>query len=329
MANIFSKLASGLTELVKGTIKLKSMRKEDLQQLLQDNISGHSRMETILANFSDKEMSDWYNKTVKPGLRNNNNQCKGVYESYLKVIRGKAAGEERKRPLGSLLEANASFAKLLGEISNKIDYLFDNDSVDIFNVRMSHIAILGLMRQSEMVLNFSAYLYSFMSRVDSRSAVSIPKYRDKFLVERCDRVATIVSLLLDKKGPYNFLREVDTIRKKNADLVLGATGRFQFTDSVVNSNYTPSFLDNLASALSCLNIFGAALDAWDDYRLAKYERNKEIKEWLETHVTLLRMDLADVDKTSPEYMKLVAIIRAYDDKIADYDKDILAFERED
>ena len=64
------------------------------------------------------------------------------------------------------------------------------------------------------------------------------------------------------------------------------------------------------SALSCLNIFGAALDAWDDYRLAKYQRNKETKEWLETHVSLLRMDMANMDKTSAEYMKLVDIIKA-------------------
>lgn len=329
MASIFSSLASGLTRIVKDTVKLRSIRKDDLQKLLRDNIEGHQKMEYILSIHSDKDMKNWMMDTVKPALKNNQSKAKGIYEEYIKQLRGKASGEERTRPMGSLLKANASFGKLLEEISKKIDKLFEQDSIDVFNVRMSHLAILGIIRQSDMVLNFTMYLYSFMVRAASRSTVSIPKYREVYLIDKCDRVSSIVSQLLDKKGPYNFLQEVETIRRKNADVVLGATGSFNFEGFAIISNYTTSFLDNLASALSCLNIFGAALDAWDDYKLSKYERNKETKEWLENHVALLRMDMEDMDKTSPEYNKILSIIKAYDDKIADYDKAIIAFEQED
>ena len=40
------------------------------------------------------------------------------------------------------------------------------------------------------------------------------------------------------------------------------------------------------------------------------------------------MDMADTDPTSPEYQKLVAVIKAYDEKIADYDRKIIEFEQE-
>lgn len=329
MWDTFKKLAAAMSKFIKDKIKIRSIDKVELQQLLRDNIEGHRSIEKIMSNFSDKEMTDWFRNLMDRAGKTNNNLCKNVYTNYLKEIRGKATGLERKRPLGSLLEANQSFGKILEEISKKIDYLIENDSVTLFNVRMSFLAILGILRTSDRVLSFSIYLYSYLTRIESRSTASIPKYRDQFLIDNVHSVATSVSLILEKKGPYNFLQDVETIRKKNADLVLGATGNFDFLGSIVNSNYTPSFLDNLLSALSCLNIFGAALDAWDDYRLAKYERNKEMKEWLETHVSLLRMDMSGMDKTSVEYMKLVDIIKAYDEKIAEYDKDISDFEKED
>lgn len=329
MFDTFKKLAASLGKFVTDKIKIRAIDKVELQQLLRDNIEGHRSIEKIMSNFSDKEMYEWFRNMMNTAAKANNNLCKNVYANYLKDLRGKASGLERKRPLGSLLEANQSFGKLLEEISKKIDYLIENESVTIFNVRMSFIAILGLLRASDKVLSFSIYLYSYLTRIESRSTASIPKYRDQFLIDNCHAVATQVSLILEKKGPFNFLQDVETMRKKNADLVLGATGHFDFLGSIVNSNYTPSFLDNLMSALSCLNIFGAALDAWDDYRLAKYQRNKETKEWLETHVSLLRMDMANMDKTSAEYMKLVDIIKAYDEKIAEYDKEILDFEKDD
>lgn len=329
MLDVFAKLAKRLSAFIGNTIKVRSIDKDELQKFLRSNIESHRQMDSVLSNFSDKEMSDWFRIKLQQAIKGNNNPCKAVYANFLKNLRGKAADAERKRPLGALLNANAAYCKLLEEVSKKIDYLVENESATIFNVRMSFIAILGLLRSSDKVLKFSQFMYSFLTRVESRSATSIPKYRDQYLIDHWQEVSTQVSLILDKKGPYNFLQDVDTMRKRNADVVLGATGRFDFLGYITKSNYTPGFLDNLASALSCLNIFGAALDAWDDYRLARYNRDKETKEWLETHASLLRMDLEGMDKTGPEYKKLIDIIKAYDDKIAEYDKAISDFEKEE
>ena len=325
---VLGDLTKALVNTVRDSIKLKSIRKEDLQQLLRENIEGHRKIEYALLVFNDKEMKDWFREKVQPALRNNKNNARNVIFEYQRALKGKAASEENKRPMGSLAKANHEYVKLLENISKEVDHLVEGEQVTIYEVRMSHVALLGILRQSDQVLNFSNYLYTFLSRVASRTAVAIPRYRDEYMIRNCDRVAKIVSLLLNKQGPYNFLQEVDTLRKNHSDLVLGATGTFNFLPSVNTRSFSISFLDNIASALSCLNIFSAALDAWDDYKLSKYERNKEDREWLENHVALLRMDMADTDPTSPEYQKLVAVIKAYDEKIADYDRKIIEFEQE-
>ena len=329
MWDIIKHLSGKLTTFISNKIRIHSVRKADLQQLLQTNISGHLSVEKVLSNFSNKDMNDWFNNAVKLSLKQNNRTCKDVYNNYLKKIHGKAQGLERSRVLSSLCEANAAYAKVLDAISKKIDMLIETDSVTIFDMRLSFVAILGILRGSDLVLTFSSFLYSFLVRVNARAAASIPKYRDQFLITNCDKVASLVSLILDKKGPFTFLQDVDNMRKRNADLVLGATGQFKFGDFMVASNYSGTFIDNIFTALSCLNIFSAALDAWDDYRMDKYKKNQAIKEWLEGHVSLLRMDLSQMDKTSPEYMKLLNIVEAYDQEIADYDKAITDFEKED
>ena len=236
---------------------------------------------------------------------------------------------ERNRPLASLRDANNAYAKLLGEISAKIDTVLENDKVDIYNVRLSQLAVLGLIRQSDCVVNFSLYLYTYLVRMASHSAASLPKYREVYLLDNCPKVVKYVSDILDKKGNYYFMRDMNDIRAHQRDMIVGATGKFDFFHFTTTQGFSISFLDNIASALSCLNIFGAAMDAWDDYQQDKYEKNKEIKEWLENHNALLRMDLMNMDKTSPEYQKTVEIIKAYDAKIAEYDQMIQAFEKEE
>ena len=50
---------------------------------------------------------------------------------------------------------------------------------------------------------------------------------------------------------------------------------------------------------------------------------------MEQHVSLLQMDLNNMDPTSPEYQRTVSIINAYDAKITEYDEKIIEFEQED
>lgn len=330
LSNVLVSLAKGLGGLVKQQVKFQSLRKEDVQLFIQNSIEAHQKMEYILGLLPDAEMKRWLRDVVTPAMKNDSSIANNIYNNYVTPLNGKAASDERQRPLLSLKECHHDYQKLLKEISKKLDSLFENQATDLWNVRMSHLAVMGMLRQSDMVVNFSNYMYTYMSRLASKTANSIPKYRANYLVDNCDRVAKIVTDFRSKKGNYLFLQEVDTMKKQQRDLVLGATGDITgFLKHTSISHFSVSILDSLASALSCLNIFGAAMDAWDDYKLDKYERNKETKEWLEQHVSLLRMDLEGMDPSSPQYTKTLQIIQAYDDKIADYDRRILEFEQEE
>lgn len=330
MGNVFSSLADKLGKLFVTEAKFRALDKSDIALLIKNSIETHRNVAYVLGMMSDKEMSDWLRESVIPGLKVITDDARNVYPNYIKSLHGKAVQEERKRPMGSLLEANKSFIKILEEINKNLDALIQDKAITMWNVRMSHLAIMGILKQSDQVANFSSYLFTFLSKVASKLSNDIPKYRSAYLRDNLNAVSKSVCDLLDKKGVYTFMKDVTNLRREQQDVVLGASGNLTGWKNFTNiSRFSISFIDALMSALSALNIFSHGLDMWESYKLSKYEKNKETKEWLEAHVALLRMDLANMDKSSPEYTKMLNIIQAYDDKIADYDQKIQAFEEGD
>lgn len=328
MKDVFTSIVTELNDRFTDTVHMKAVKKEHLEAFLKDNIIEHQSVVSVLKSLSDRDMTNWMTTKVRPQLQKCNSKCKDVYDNYRKLLSGKASTAESKCPFSSLAEANTTYAKILQEIYRNIDKLFETESITIYDCRISQLAILGILRQSDTVLTYTCYLFSFMTRVVSGDIGNIPRNRDIFLIDNTEKVANTVNNVLNKMANYSFLTEIDQLRRRQSDLILGVDKSFNFLPYISRHNFSFSILDNLFTALSSLNFFSAAMDAWDDYRIAKYERNKEIREWLSTHVALLKMDLANADPNSPEYVRLQGIINAYDDKIAEYDKAIDDFEKE-
>ncbi len=326
MANILAIAADHLFNAVKDTIKLRSLKRSDVETLINNDIRDHEKIVEILSLATDAEMKKWMKEKVEPNLRSINNKLKDRYGKYFASLQGKALGEERARPLGALLVANKKYISLLKEIRKNIDHIIETESMTIYECRMSHLNVLGIMRQSNMVLNYTVYLYTFLVKVGTGHLGLLPRYREEYILKNHDTVVKTVNNLLNKDANYSFLREVDTLRSRNADLVLGATGRFDFHNVAVISNYSISFLDNLLTALSCLNLFGAAMDLVEQYQLDKHQERVEMKEWLENHISLMKMDLEGVDHSSPEYKKTQDILEIYENRLNELDQEIAEFE---
>lgn len=325
----FSYLANKLIDYTKNKVTMGSMKKEDLEALLRQNCDAHADLSYALSVMGTDEMNDWYRENVLPALNSSRSRLRNLYNDYVRNLQGVALSDERKRVLKSLQGANSDYRKILQEILGKIDKFLTEESITLQQTRLSQFAVLGILRESNKVLNFTMYLYAFMCRVADESETGIPRYREEYLLKYYQDVAKAVTKVRNRKGAYTFLNETENIRRQGADLVLGASGRFDFTQFLNRKFYTPDFIDCLLGALSALNIFSAIGNAIDDYKLDRHNRNKEIRAWLEGHVALLRLELAGKDESDPEYIKLVNIIKAYDAQLADYDERINKFENEE
>lgn len=327
IVNVFQALGSALINYTKDKAQMQSLRKDDVITILKQNIEMHKANAETLNVLSTQEMNSWMLK-VTQALNSTTSKSRDVYDRYNKGLSSSASALERKCFLSSLKVINKDIIPVLNAILNNIDSFIENDKVELYETKMSQLAILGICRDSTCIATFTQYLYTYLIRVTSNTYDDIPRYREEYMLDNVDKVSKIVSNFCDRKGYYNFNQDMTKIKRQNADLILGANGKFSFNQYIgsVRNFYTADILDSILSALSCLNLYDHIMNFVDDYKLERDNRNKETKEWLETHVAVLRMELEEKDKSSKEYAKLENIIKAYDAKITEYDEAIQAFE---
>ena len=327
--NIVSSIVNSLQDKFKDKVRLHSVSRDELVDLIKTNRDAHAAIAAALSALENQMLRDWANRVKSKLKKRSNDSASKAYDIYLTNLRGSAISAERSVPLSSLYKANKEYIGLLNEISKKIKTILENDTVELHNMRMSSFAVIGLLRNSSLVARFSTYLFSYLTKISADIASNIPGYITLYLTNNAALAAKYVSDILDKKGDYLFLREVNSMKANNRDFILGLNGATATHQFLGSGGIVSDILENVLNALRSLNIFTIALDKWDDYKLARYEKNKELKQWMEQHVSLLQMDLNNMDPTSPEYQRTVSIINAYDAKITEYDEKIIEFEQED
>ena len=324
MIDTIGSVCDNLFRIARQNVRASGLSRENLQTLIAGNLELHQHVVYALSTFNDKEFNHICKVEAFPVLKKLNPKVVDAYTDYVRALDVKNRQLENKRMLQSLIDANSSFIKALGMISNHIDEILDKQKITIADTRLSTVAVLGIIQQSTWVAKFSLYLYTYITKGCTHTSRTIPRYREAYLCEHSQDVAKAVNKINQRDGWYTFLEEIRHLRENAQDSVLGADRTF----GVTANQLTPSILDYLASALRCINIFRFAVEAWDDYCLWRNDCNKETKEWLEKHNALLRMKLDGIDPSSPEYTELENVIKAYDQNIADLDQKISEFEKD-
>lgn len=302
------------------------IKKDDLRDLLSTTLASVQTSVDILS--GEKEL---WNRTATfcmNYLSKSPSPARDVVKNYLKQLKGKASLAESKGFLLSLLQADMLQLELLNEASNKFNTLIQDDSITLYNTRVSIYLFIYYLQQAELLSNFTNYLVTFIVQAIRHHENDIPKYRIVYLTDHVEAVAGIVSDILNNSNKYNIVESIKTLRNRFEDIELNSETNMRRLDIDVLS-----MSNLLVGGIKALfkwvpKLIYDPLIAFDDYKRHKYEKQKEEKAWLEQHVAMLKMELDGVDKTSPEYIKTSKIIEAYDSKISDYDKKINEFEEQ-
>ena len=302
------------------------IKKDDLRDLLSTTLASVQTSVDILS--GEKEL---WNRTATfcmNYLSKSPSPARDVVKNYLKQLKGKASLAESKGFLLSLLQADMLQLELLNEANNKFNTLIQDDSITLYNTRVSIYLFIYYLQQAELLSNFTNYLVTFIVQAIRHHENDIPKYRIVYLTDHVEAVAGIVSDILNNSNKYNIVESIKTLRNRFEDIELNSeTNMRRFDIDVLSmSNLLVGGIKALFKWVP--KLIYDPLIAFDDYKRHKYEKQKEEKAWLEQHVAMLKMELDGVDKTSPEYIKTSKIIEAYDSKISDYDKKINEFEEQ-
>ena len=303
------------------------IKKDDLRDLLSTTLASVQTSVDILS--GEKELWDKTATFCMNYLPKSPSPARDVVKNYLKQLKGKAAVAESKGFLLSLLQADMLQLELLNEASNKFNTLIQDDSITLYNTRVSIYLFIYYLQQAELLSNFTNYLVTFIVQAIRHHENDIPKYRIVYLTDHVEAVAGIVSDILSNSNKYSIVESIKTLRNRFEDIELNSETNMRRFNVDAFMSMGALVFDGIKALFKWVpKLIYDPLIAFDDYKRHKYEKQKEEKAWLEQHVAMLKMELDGVDKTSPEYIKSSKIIEAYDSKISDYDKKINEFEEQ-
>lgn len=314
----------------KDDIKIRSINKAKLLKWAKTNIEGHDQIADLFTKFSNmanKTIGTEYGQKVAGSTLASNN----IYLTYYHGLSNRAQTNEDRQFMSTLAKSNAEMKKILQEIVKKIDTFIEGDSINLFNTRITAVAVLGILRQSDVLRNWTYYFWSQVILVLTNREDSIKRYRTNYLINHVADITFTVNQLTDKSGIYMFLLEAEQLRRKNADLILNFTGPNPGgVAGVLNpAMYTRGFTANLGSALAVLNIVRFLQERWDVWQHAKYLEDKYLLSWMEGHVALLRMQLDGVSPDDPKYTAQLKVIDNYDNEITNLAEKIRDYENGD
>ena len=220
-----------------------------------------------------------------------------------------------------VIDVNKKFVKILQQAQKNIDKLIVDDELTIFSTRISHVALLGLLKQSELYGTYSSFLLSQFIKIAADDRSLTPGYRVQYLVSNLSDFAKVTNLVSEKVGRYSFLGEVENMKKKNINMLLYANGK-TFDFFTRSSDFNITTLSYLKHGVNALNIFGWIGGIFIDIQHQRYLKNKQTKEWMENSVALLKMSLDETDPNDPKYRNQMDIIEAYSTEISKLDKKI-------
>lgn len=327
--SILKDIGSMVSKYLQDALKLRKLSKEDLTELIDQALEINSQVSLSISSFSAEEFKIMYSN-YKDNLSNYN--LKGsekVYEDYIKKLSGRAKDFENKKMLGAINSACLTNIKLLGEFKNNINELFEQEELSIFEIKLSHVAALGLIRQAARVGTWGSFFLAQLIYVSSDDRSEIPNYRSSYLKKYVFDVAEGINTIVNTSSTYSFISDMRNLKHGQSDALLAVDNQpnqFLTTPMIVKGIGTVAILlVTVAMAGLGLAFLRWAPVKWEDFKYQNYQRNKQTKQWLEAMIAAKRLDLSGMDHEDPEYQRLVKIIESYSQMLNDIDAKIAKY----
>ena len=287
---VFKTIEQSLFSLIKDKIKLNSLRKDQVREIISMEKDMLKSLSVALGSYDKTSMeflTRKYYAAAKPATKDSIDY---IIPGMRRKLNAKARSLEEAKTFGAAEKAVNTYMTILSDIEKNLDTLFEKEEITLYESKLSNLMILGMLRGADIVVNYTSYLYTYFSDTN-----------------------------------YRYLQDIDSVKRKNADLILYANNNSFF--NVLNIRaFDLNHMFHLKYGVFGFNFFTFILSLFNDWRHTQYQKKKDLKEWLEFHNARLKQELRDTDPNSPEYARLTKVINAYDMKITDLDKKIRDYE---
>ena len=329
MADFITELGENISAEVGSGIRAKNINKEDFKENLQMLISRYTTILDMIGSLTETDRVGWANRIYNTSNEDKTAQFCKMYVNLSKQLGAK----DLKVAFDSFKFTALNYKKMLDVLDKSINEIFKEKVITVFNSKLSSIAIFGLLKDATVIANYTIYMlhgigYEITQHRGTNELDRPKKYRFAYCERNYNTVLEILKQMIHGTGAYMFANGVTALRRSNNDVNLVDENNRPNLAFITPNSLTAQVTTLLKTGVKGFGIFRWLGEQWNLIKHAKYRKAQMEKEWIESHVALLKLELANVDPNSPEYQKQVKIINSYSEMIAQLDQKIDEYEND-
>lgn len=245
-----------------------------------------------------------------------------IQEYYLfrKRLTRKADVMERDQAFSSVIKTLEAALVVLVDLKDHYDKFINVPEINESNIKISHVEILTMLSVVRGICFYLGYMLAGitkeLSKTFSKNSMKVmPKYRLMYINSNTAGMGWIVSKQIDTNVFKDTLTSIIELKKSGKDLFINNTDGHngELAGNLgVKSNLSLSMVFTENPVLVIGRVYQDIVHWWKIRQLRE-------KEWMETRMSLLRMEAQNYDINSDEYIRLSNIADKYDTLINDID----------
>lgn len=312
MSKALDKLEATVNESVKDGSATKNMTRD---QLLDYALSCSAALKSHMQFFNDlgASASKLHDKLIESRNSAKNSYIVKIYNMLLANLTGVAKSRLEKSYWGAIIESAQATIMVLDEVSINIEKLFVDKTFNLYNTKISHVAIYGILDNASTLAAYMEALISAITADSKPDAFKVAPYQVKYLAERTEEVGEICCHMINGKLGKTFAAGIIRYKQSGNDVgVLTSDNQSGSKFAKLSSEVAES---DIRSGCKGLRIFRIIGDFWTDFFDKKAQKMRALREQHKARVEFLQMELEGEDPNSERYKRIVKIIKNYQDLI--------------
>ncbi len=301
-------------------IKFKSINKESLIAQIEDSKQFLSVVDSTMFSLNKKQLEDVQLRAIANVADSKMKRQLGKEGVALITKLENKLGRSAARQgniFGAMAYTNKIMLKLSNDIKDNVDNILgEKEYVTINNTTLSHGIFLGVLESTKMYARFNSYYLALLSRINTNTVAGMPRHIISYLTTNADNYAKLVGQMCSVTGKWSVINDITNIKSNGLDL------RFYVDDNNHAGMRSKLITDVLGIENIFISLFNVAIapialigEVYVDARHQHYQDIQTRKKWLEMHIATLRLDLDDLNKNHPDYLKSLEAIDYYEDKV--------------
>jgi hypothetical protein len=308
MSRALDKLEATIKAEVAAGSAVKTMNRDQLIDEISNVMSGLTTNLSFFTGLGEEceKLHGWY-----VSERKNNSKLPSIafMSKVYSHLTGKAKISMEKTFFGPMVDALASMGVMFTEITNNISKLFADKTFNLYNTKISHVAVLGMLEDARLVNRCCEAFIAVMCN-DRCKELPVAPYQKKLLDDSAEQLSDILNRTVDGRQSKTFAAAITRYKSSGNDVtVLSSDNNSAVQFAKLDGDVSES---TIRSGCRGLAIFRWIGDLWSDYQDAKARKAAALREEHIARVKFLQMQLMGEDPNSAEYKRLAKIIANYE-----------------